>query len=75
MMKKIFVYANINNYDDLRKKYQYNAKTVNHKVSGIEYLNEKDDTGCITVEGNHNFAIANNGQPTVFVKNSILENF
>jgi hypothetical protein len=47
----------------------------NHKVSKIEYLRDVDDCGCITVEGNHNFAVSQNGISLVFVKNSILENF
>jgi hypothetical protein len=47
---------------------------INHKVTKIEYLEERDDTGCITVENNHNFALCFNGKPTVFVKNSMLDN-
>lgn len=74
-MGKILEQANIDNYKDLREKYQKNADVVNHKVKKIEYLDERDDTGCITVEGNHNFAVSCNGQPTVFIKNSMLENF
>ena len=30
----------------------------NHKVAKIEFLSEKEDTGCITVDTYHNFAIA-----------------
>jgi len=48
---------------------------LNHKVSKIEYLEERDDTGCITVEGNHNFAISVNNNPLIFLKNSLLDNY
>lgn len=47
----------------------------NHKIAKIEYLEERDDTGCITVEGNHNFAVSSNDNSLIFLKNSILDNF
>lgn len=58
------------NYRDFRKNYG-----LNHKIVKIEILIERDDCGCITVEGNHNFAVSQNGIAQVFVNNSILENF
>ena len=88
-----------NNYDHVNKQllikmiqsigfkdypdFKANYKTINHKVSRIEYLEEQDDTGCITVEGNHNFAVLGKLSDTnnsidnslIFLKNSILENF
>lgn len=45
------------------------------KIKKIEYISERDDTGCITVEGNHNFAVSQNSKTLVFIANSILENF
>jgi len=59
-------------YSDYRLNF---AKILNHKVSKIEYLSETDDTGCIEVEGNHNFAVSRKSQPLVFIRNSMLENF
>lgn len=50
-------------------------KRIDKKVLKIEYLQENDDTGCIEVEGNHNFAVSQNSQPLVFIRNSMLENF
>lgn len=41
------------------------------RIKKIEWLEERDDTGCIEVEGNHNFAVS----AGVFIKNSLLENF
>jgi hypothetical protein len=42
------------------------ASTVNHKVASVEWLDGTMDTGCITVDGWHNFAV----DAGVFVKNS-----
>jgi hypothetical protein len=42
------------------------AATVNHKVASVEWLDGTMDTGCITVDGWHNFAV----DAGVFVKNS-----
>ena len=54
----------------------YNRNSSNQrKVFKIEYPNERDDTGCITVEGNHNFGVSRNGNPLIFIKNSILDNY
>lgn len=47
----------------------------NHKVTKVEFLEETDDTGCITVKGNHNFAVSFNGKSLIFLKNSIQDNF
>jgi len=47
------------------------AATVNHKVASVEWLDGTMDTGCITVDGWHNFAV----DAGVFVKNSQDEDF
>lgn len=42
---------------------------INHKVVKVEYLDEREDTGCLTIKdagNNHNFALA----VGIFVKNS-----
>ena len=67
---KIIKKLGFENYPEFRSNY-----LLNHKVAKIEYLAEKDDTGCITVEGNHNFAVSKDSQPTVFISNSMLENY
>ena len=43
----------------------------NCKVDKVEWLDEKEDTGCITVEPHHNFAL----DVGIFVKNSDDEDF
>ena len=47
----------LNVYDSLMTLNEDLPDVVNHKVAKIEYLTERDDTGCITVENNHNFAV------------------
>ena len=47
------------------------AATVNHKVASVEWMTGTMDTGCITVEGWHNFGV----DAGVFVKNSSDEDF
>lgn len=74
LMNKILDYMKIKDYPTLKETIKNFPVTVNHKISKIEYLNERDDTGCITVENNHNFAISYEGQPTVFISNSVLDN-
>jgi len=59
------------NYTDFRE----NFGLTNHRVSRIEFIEERADCGCIEVEGNHNFAISQSGKPLSFVRNSILDNF
>jgi len=59
-------------YVDFRMNF---AGYMNHRVVRIEYLDERDDCGCIEVEGNHNFAISFKGAKLSFASNSILENF
>lgn len=50
---------------------------ANHKITNIEFLSERIDTGCITIDGdekfhnNHTFALA----AGIFTKNSMLEDF
>jgi hypothetical protein len=44
---------------------------TNHKVVKVEWLEEREDTGCITVEPYHNFAL----DVGIFVKNSDDEDF
>ena len=67
---KIIKYMGYKGFNDFKENVEFN-----HKVSKIEYLEERDDTGCITVEGNHNFGISFNGETTVFIKNSVLDNY
>jgi hypothetical protein len=43
----------------------------NHKVVEVVKLDYREDTGCITVEGHHNFAI----KKGIVIKNSSLEDF
>ena len=69
---KIIKKMGYDNYPDFRQNF---AEYKNHKIIKIEYLNELDNCGCIEVEGNHNFAISQNGISKIFIKNSILENF
>jgi len=45
------------------------------KIKKIEMLSERSDCGCLEVEGNHNFAVSMHGNPCVFIKNSVLENY
>lgn len=56
------------NLNDLLNEIHYN-----HKVTSVEFLNEKEDTYCFTVDKYHNFAIdIDNGEDCssgVFVKN------
>lgn len=58
-------------------EFKRNQNEFNHKVISIEWMEEKIDTGCITVDGNneyhgfHNFAVANG----IFLKNSLLEDY
>ncbi|MFW6129709.1 MAG: portal protein [Atribacterota bacterium] len=58
------------NYSEFRESY-----LKNHKVAKVEFLDYESNFGCITVEGNHNFAVSQNSKSLVFVKNSILEDF
>jgi Bacteriophage T4-like portal protein (Gp20)/Intein splicing domain len=67
---KIVKHLGYSDYKDFRENYQYN-----HKIVKIEFLEERDDTGCITVDGNHNFAAGNDDKSLIFIKNSILDNF
>lgn len=57
-------------FSDFKENVRYN-----HKVLKVEYLDERDDTGCITVDQNHNFAVSFLSQPLVFIENSIMDNF
>jgi hypothetical protein len=54
------------NYSEFKKHALYN-----HKVSAVEFLDHTEDTGCITVERWHNFALDSG----VFVKNSCEDDF
>ena len=61
---KILEHAGYNDYTSFKK-----YATVNHKVSRVKVLQDRDDTGCLTIKdpgNNHNFALA----AGVFVKNS-----
>jgi len=70
ILNKMVKMLNFKNYTEFRKNY-----ALNHKVAKVEYLTEKDDAGCITVDNNHNFAVSKNGKPLVFILNSLLENY
>jgi tRNA-splicing ligase RtcB len=54
------------NYSDFK-----NHALHNHKVSAVEFLDYTEDTGCITVDEWHNFALDSG----VFVKNSSEDDF
>lgn len=49
----------------------------NHKITKIEYLKDRVDTGCLTIDGNelyhnhHTFALASG----IYTKNSMMEDF
>jgi hypothetical protein len=66
-------YENFNEYK--------NTIVINHKVSKVEKLNYKIDTGCIEVDNeHHNFPILcsikdDKEKSYVFIKNSITEDF
>ncbi len=56
------------NWKDFKKKLEF----FNHRIITIEYLKDKLDTGCITVNNDyHTFAIDSG----IFVKNSMTEDF
>lgn len=79
IMSNVIFEMGYKNFGDFRKNYNgeiYNLYK-NHKVLKVEILDYRDDTGCLEVEGNHNFAIKaeNSEQSYIFVKNSILENY
>jgi DNA gyrase subunit A len=72
--KDIFSIKSFTGWDLGIKKYFQNNKELillelngNHKVVGIEFLNEFADVYDITIDGTHNFALASG----VFVHNSI----
>lgn len=60
-------------YNDLKKQFKFR----NHKIAKIEWLEERIDTGCLTIDGEeefhnyHTFALAGG----IYTKNSILEDF
>lgn len=78
---KVILELGYSDYSDFRNNYKGERVPgySNHKIVKIEYLDEKDDCGCITVEGNHNFATTHdNGnirKDMIFIRNSILENY
>jgi len=61
------------NWMDFKRK----KEEFNHRVVKIEWLDEKQDTGTITIDGNerwhnhHTFPVNN----SIFVKNSIIEDY
>ena len=64
-----------NKYEITHRIIAENSK-VNHKVKKTEYITEKEDVYCMSVEKYHNFAvITHNGEKRdgIFVKNSSLE--
>lgn len=59
------------------KDFVSKLEVFNHRITNIEYINEKQDTGTITIDGKekwhnyHTFAT----ESGIFVKNSIMEDF
>jgi len=59
------------------KHFKQAAATYNHRVLSVELLAEKQDTGCITIDGDHKyhsyhtFAL----EAGVFTKNSMIEDY
>jgi hypothetical protein len=73
VLNKIIKNMGHEDYPDFRENY---TGYMNHKVVRVEILDEKSDCGCLEIEGdNHNFAVSMHGNPCVFIKNSILENY
>lgn len=70
---RIYKQFGFKNWKDFKKK----IVNYNHRISKIEYLNEKIDVGTITIDGKekwqkyHTFAL----ESGIFVKNSILEDY
>lgn len=66
-------FADANTYGNLKEQYQYRT----HKVAKIEYLEERMDTGCLTIDGDeiyhnyHTFALA----AGVYTQNSMQEDY
>jgi len=60
-------------FPSLKEQYKYR----NHKIVSVEYLEDRFDTGCLTIDGdeiyhnNHTFALA----AGIYTKNSMLEDF
>lgn len=60
-----------------RKKITIHHAHRNHKIANIEYLEERIDTGCLTIDGDeefhdyHTFAV----DAGIYVGNSMLEDF
>jgi hypothetical protein len=60
-------------YKELGDQFKYR----NHKIVKIEYLSERQDTGCLTIDGNeefhnyHTFAL----DAGIYTKNSLLEDY
>jgi hypothetical protein len=67
---KMVKYFGYENWRDFKNKFEF----FNHKIVSIEFLNEKQDTGTITIDGSekyhklHNFALS----VGVFTQNSNL---
>lgn len=63
----------MNGYSDLKRTMNFR----NHKIIKIEKLNDRMDTGCLTIDGNeifhnhHTFAL----DAGIYTKNSMLEDF
>lgn len=66
-------FSNFKSYQELKESIVYR----NHKISKIEYLEERMDTGCLTIDGNeiyhnhHTFALA----AGIYTENSMMEDF
>ena len=59
------------------KHFKECSNTYNHRVTKIEYLKEKIDTGCITVDSEHKYHDHHTfaTEAGVFVKNSMSEDY
>ena len=66
-------HSTVNSYSKLKEQ----AKFRNHKIVSIEYLEERVDTGCLTIDGgglyhdHHTFAL----EAGIYTENSMLEDF
>lgn len=67
-LSKMYKTYNFKNWKDFKSK----VPVLNHKIVKIEYLTNKMDTGCLTVENDwHTFAT----EAGIFIKNSMNEDY
>lgn len=72
-LKKLCSQYGYKNWTDFKKK----IPVYNHRITSIEWMDERIDTGCITIDGperwhnHHTFAV----EAGIFVKNSMMEDY